>query len=172
MAIQIEASYAKKLGLPNYSSHSFMVTVRAEVSSLRRLEVESTRLYRLLQGSVDRQVQEVGFIPDATKYGMITAPALPAKSAPSAQINGHAQNDIPGSWKCSDKQRSFIEKTAKRLRLSAENLDEVAQHLFSKAAADLDKREASGLIDELFAMDERPQRKAGKANGATAAVGS
>src|SRR5436190_9003976 len=71
MSIQIEATYSKKLGLPNFSSHSFMISVRAEVSSLRRLETESTRLYRVLQSSVDKEVQQVGFLPDATKYGML-----------------------------------------------------------------------------------------------------
>ena len=48
-----------------------MVSVSAEVSSLRKLESESKRLYAILQDSVDEQVKEVGFIPDATRYGML-----------------------------------------------------------------------------------------------------
>ena len=71
MSIQIEASYSKKLGLPNFSSHSFMVTVRGEVANLRRLESESARLYRVLQSSVDERVKPVGSLPDATRYGMV-----------------------------------------------------------------------------------------------------
>jgi hypothetical protein len=162
MAIQIEASYAKKLGLPNYSSHSFMVTVRAEVSSLRRLETESTRLYQLLQSSVDKQVQQVGFLPDATKYGMIvSAPAVVNGSAPAKALLGGAPSEA-GAWKCSENQRSFIEKTAKRMRVSAADLDAVAQHLFKLPAAALDKRQASGLIDELFAMEGQPSRNGAK----------
>src|SRR2546423_1070790 len=86
MSIQIEATYSKKLGLPNFSSHSFMISVRAEVSSLRRLETESARLYRVLQTSVDKEVQQVGFLPDATKYGML----IDGKSVHNgASKNGH-----------------------------------------------------------------------------------
>ena len=32
MAIQLEANYSKKLGLPGYSSHQYSVTIRIEVS--------------------------------------------------------------------------------------------------------------------------------------------
>ena len=34
MAIALEANYAKKLGLPNYSSHQYSVTSRTEVTEL------------------------------------------------------------------------------------------------------------------------------------------
>ena len=64
MAIVIEANYSKKLGLPAYSSHSYSVTIRSEVSDLGQVERESAKLYSILQGSVDREIQEVGFIPD------------------------------------------------------------------------------------------------------------
>src|SRR5436190_13378231 len=85
MSIQIEATYSKKLGLPNFSSHSFMISVRTEVSSLRRLETESARLYRVLQESVDKQVQQVGFLPDALD-GM----PIDGKAAQNgASSNGH-----------------------------------------------------------------------------------
>ena len=161
--IQIEASYSKKLGLPNFSSHSFMVTVRAEVSSLRRLETESTRLYRLLQSSVDKQVQQVGFLPDATSYGMLNDAQPP--------VNGAAVSPAPapagahGAWRCSDKQRKLIETTAKRMQLSADDLDGVSQHLCHLPARQLDKRQASQLIGELFAMDGPPLPAGNGRNG-------
>lgn len=155
MGIQIEASYSKKLGLPNFSSHSFMITVRAEVSSLRRLESESSRLYRLLQESVDRQVKEVGFLPDGTTYGMLQ-PAKPVNGSVAEPANSKPVSGANGAWHCSDKQRGFIERTAKRMRLSAGDLDHVANDLFKLPASQLDKRQASRLIDELFAIDGRP----------------
>ncbi len=114
--IQIEASYSKKLGLPHFSSHAFMVTVRAEVSSLRRLETESTRLYRLLQSSVDKQVQQVGFLPDATSYGMLTPEPQPVNGVAVSPATVPVAAD--GAWKCSDKQCKLIETTAKRMQLS------------------------------------------------------
>src|SRR3954447_2903355 len=111
MSIQIEATYSKKLGLPNFSSHSFMISVRAEVSSLRRLETESARLYRVLQTSVDKEVQQVGFLPDATKYGML----VDGKAGQNGgSKNGHRSPVIPASasdvTQPSDKQRALIEK--------------------------------------------------------------
>ena len=70
MAIILEAAYSKKLGLPNYSSHSFVVSIRTELSDLTQVEEESTRLYALLQQSVDNEIRQVGFLPDAASYGM------------------------------------------------------------------------------------------------------
>ena len=63
MAIQLEANYSKKLGLPGYSSHQYSVTIRIEVSDIKQVETESSRLYALLQGCVDRDIQESGFLP-------------------------------------------------------------------------------------------------------------
>ena len=55
MAIILEAAYSKKLGLPNYSSHSYVVSIRTELSDLTQVEEESARLYSLLQQSVDQR---------------------------------------------------------------------------------------------------------------------
>lgn len=62
MPIIIESNYSKKLGLPGYSSHSYSLTIRTELSDLGQLERESSKLYAILQGSVDREIQEVGFV--------------------------------------------------------------------------------------------------------------
>jgi hypothetical protein len=67
MAIVLEANYAKKLGLPNFSSHQYCVTIRTELTDLSQVEAESARLYQLLQTAVDREIHEVGFMPDATR---------------------------------------------------------------------------------------------------------
>lgn len=151
MSIQIEASYSKKLGLPNFSSHSFMITVRAEVASLRRLEAESGRLYRLLQTSVDKEVQQVGFLPDATKYGLLPAPP-PAANNDSP--NGHRASPPPTAdgWACSVRQKDLILKLAKQEQLAPAELDDVARRLYRLPVQSLDKKQASGFISELLAI--------------------
>jgi len=63
MAIVLEAHYAKKLGLPGYSSHQYSVSIRTELTDLSQVESESGRLYRLLQDAVDREIQDPGFMP-------------------------------------------------------------------------------------------------------------
>ncbi len=44
MAIVLEANYAKKLGLPNYSLHQYSVMIRTESTDLTKVEAESPRL--------------------------------------------------------------------------------------------------------------------------------
>jgi hypothetical protein len=151
MSIQIEASYCKKLGLPNFSSHSFLVTVRAELSSLHRLETESARLYRLLQDSVDKQVEQVGFLPDATTYGLIVDSAAASNGSPT---NGHqvsSSSDDDG-WACSVRQKDLILKLATQEQLSPAALDDIAQRLHRLPVPALNKKQASGFISELLAI--------------------
>ena len=88
MAIIIEANYSKKLGLPAYSSHSYSVTIRSEVADLSQFERESSKLYAILQGSVDREIQEVGFIPDGNGHG----------STVPGNTNGHASESNGDQW--------------------------------------------------------------------------
>jgi hypothetical protein len=97
MAIILEANYAKRLGLPNYSSHQYSVTIRAELTDLSQVEAESARLYRTLQDAVDREIQTVGFMPDASTYGMKASATNGAIE--SAHSNGN------GAWRCSEKRR-------------------------------------------------------------------
>jgi hypothetical protein len=92
MAIVLEANYAKKLGLPNFSSHQYSVTIRTELTDLAQVEAESARLYALLQDAVDREIQEVGFMPDASTYGM-NGPANGAHD----QTNGNGRASQPAA---------------------------------------------------------------------------
>ena len=162
MSIQIEATYSKKLGLPNFSSHSFMISVRAEVSSLRRLETESARLYRVLQTSVDKEVQQVGFLPDATKYGMLLD-GMAGANGPAS--NRHTATDASHS---SEKQKTLIAKVAKELKFTAEDLDGIAQRLFKLPLAKLDRKQTSGFITELLLIAGPPRFR--RASGRPAAI--
>ena len=58
MAIKLIANYSKRLGLPNYSSHQFSVSVETEVVNTGDIPGECGRLYELLQANVDRQILE------------------------------------------------------------------------------------------------------------------
>jgi hypothetical protein len=139
MAITLEANYSKKLGLPGYSSHQYSVTVRTELADLGQADQESRRLYGLLQSSVDREIQQTGYLPQAGHDG--------------ANGNGSsrpAENGEP--WNCSDKQRDLILKIVDEHRLDKNEVERLAQDRFSKGVRQLNKLEASGLIDELLAQ--------------------
>ncbi len=113
MAIILEAVYSKKLGLPNCSSHSYVVSIRTELSDLTQVGAKSARLYALLQQSVDNEIKHVGFLPDATRYGMNGADA--PLQQPTANPHGDGNGDYPveqpvhdqpsDHWVCSDKQK-------------------------------------------------------------------
>lgn len=147
MAIVLEANYAKKLGLPNYSSHQYTVSIRTELTDLSQVEAESARLYRVLQDAVDREIQEVGFMPDATTYGMNN------NGGGNGHVQRHAGNgegNDNGGWRCSDKQRDFIERIVREHHLEKRNVEELAIELFGVGVKQLDRLQASGLIDELL----------------------
>jgi len=140
MAVVIEANYSKKLGLPAYSSHSYSITIRSEVADLSRVESESSKLYAILQGSVDREIQEVGFIPEGIGHG---------SSVPS-HTNGHASPSTGDAWACSDKQRDLILRVVDEHKLDKQEVEGLAKDMFHKPVKTLNKLEASGLIDELL----------------------
>ncbi len=142
MAINLSANYAKKLGLPGYSSHSFSASVETELTDVGQIQGEITRLYSLLQDSVDREIQHVGFVPDEV-YGMENS-ATPNKNS---QPNGAAK---PDAWKCSDKQKELILKLVAEHNLDRHEVDQLAQERFGHGVRQLNKLEASGLIEELL----------------------
>jgi hypothetical protein len=49
MAVILQMTYMKKLGLPNFSSHSCAVSVTTEIPDVSVAAQESTKLYALLQ---------------------------------------------------------------------------------------------------------------------------
>lgn len=139
MAITLEANYSKKLGLPGYSSHQYMITLRTELADLSQVEAESTRLYALLQTSVDRELQNPGFVPE------------PAKSNGNCNGNGQQKNGTNDSdWACSPKQRELILKITEEHKLDKNQVESLSQERFGKGVRQLNKLEASGLIEELF----------------------
>ena len=133
MAIQLEANYSKKLGLPGYSSHQYSITIRTELGDLKQVESESSRLYALLQSCVDRDIQESGFLP-----------------ANGHHTNGNGSNGHGENWSCTEKQKALILKVINDHHLDKHDIESLAQDRFGKGVKALNKMEASGLIEELL----------------------
>lgn len=145
MAIKLIANYSKRLGLPGYSSHQFSVSVETELVTTDDVAAESARLYQRLQSSVDEQMLHTGFVPPGD-YGM-DAPTNPAAPENVTSVT-HWQRSP--AWKCSDKQKDLILKLVEEHQLDKNAVEALAQERFGKGVRQLNKVEASGLIDELL----------------------
>jgi hypothetical protein len=165
MAVKLIANYSKKLGLPGYSSHSFGASVEVELTDLTQVEAECGRLYQLLQQSVDQQIQSTGFVPDNT-YG------VPANNGhrgqqPRANGHGHAHNNGNGHqapkgldpWNCTEGQRGFILRILSENNLDKQETEDLANQLFGAGVKQLNKMQASQLIEELLVKAGKPPRQ-------------
>ncbi len=162
MAVILQMTYSKKLGLPNYSSHQCSVSLQAEIADLNQIGSESSRLYALMQTAVDREMQEVGFLPDATTYGMKSFSA--SRKVPEAEETGRYRNS-KDAWNCSDKQRQLIEKIVCENVLDKRDVEELSLEMFGAGVKQLNRLQASGLIDELFERHGRQRRQGGSGDG-------
>ena len=158
MALKLIATYSKRLGLPGYSSHQFSVSCETEITNVSDVAAESARLYETLQQSVDEQIQTTGFVP-GSDYGNGNGHVEPINrlKAHGIKTNGNGEG-----WHCSDKQRELLLKL-----ISTHNLEEIAeemsQEMFSCSPKDLNKLQASGLIQRI--LEEHTGKKSSKGNG-------
>ena len=173
MAVILQMTYQKKLGLPNYSSHSCAVSLTVEIPDVTVAAQESTKLYALLQTAVDNEIKEVGFMPDASIYGMnkSTAPGngVPPADGHAANGNGNGNGHAPTAardgdhWNCTDGQRGFILRIIAESSLTKQDAEDMAQQLFGAGVTSLDKMQASQLIEELLEKTGKksngPQRR-------------
>jgi len=146
----IEANYSKKLGLPGYSSHQYSLTLRAEISDVAQVPAKSQELHRLMQSCVDREIQATGFLPLANGNANGNGHGHPREVRPPAA-------DV---WKCSPKQKELILKITDEHQLDKNVVEQLAQDRFGKGVRQLNKLEASGLIEELI---EKYPAKTGRA---------
>ena len=164
MAIVLEANYAKKLGLPGYSSHQYSISVRIELTDLSQVEAESTRLYQQLQAAVDKDIQEVGFIPP-NNYGDNNPPQA-QQNGRSYQIsaNGHhnGNNRVQqpvnvDRWSCTDGQRGLILRIVEENdNITKQEVEALSHQLFGVGVKQLNKMQASQLIEDLFVKAGKP----------------
>ena len=165
MAIKLIGNYAKRLGLPGYSSHQFSVSVETELSDTGDIQGEAARIYQLLQDAVDREIQETGFVP-GDEYGLRNGNDR-SHSNGNGTSNGNGNHngngrtqyridDTNGSngqadrWSCSDKQRSFIEKLIDENKIDPATVEQTSHDRFGVGMRQLNKLQASGLISELL----------------------
>ena len=139
--VKLIANYAKKLGLPGYSSHQYSVTIKTEVTDPAHVAEESGRLYDLLQSCVDREIQKTGFLPQRNDRG-------------NGGTGGFANNNN-GAWSCSPKQRDLILDIVDRNQFDKTEVEKLAQERFGKGVKQLNKLEASGLIDQLIEKHDK-----------------
>ena len=140
--------------IAEYRVRKSWISITSEVSDLSQVEAEVSRVYAVLQGSVDREIVNPGFVP-----GGPPPPPAPVPAQRGGYSNGQAGNgaSLPvnrvaaaGAWKCSPKQRELIEKVIAEHRLNSGDVDGLAQQRFGVGLAQLNKLQASGLIAELL----------------------
>ena len=161
MAVILQMTYQKKLGLPNYSSHSCAVSLTVEIPDVSVAAQESTKLYSLLQTAVDNEIQQVGWMPNAESYGMNNG-SRPANNG--AHSNGNGNGNGNGNhrtaaasasnngdrWNMTDGQKGLILRIINENQLNKQDIEDQSQQLFSIGIKELDKMQASQLIEELL----------------------
>lgn len=138
--VVIIAAYSRKVGLPSYSSHSYSVSVTSEVADLSQVERESAKLYAILKGSVERELENPGVVPDANGHGSVVP----------RNTNGHSTQSNGDQWECSNKQRDLILKIVEEHKLDKQEIESLAKDRFNLPVRSLNKLQASGLIEELI----------------------
>lgn len=156
MAIKLIANYSKRLGLPGYSSHQFSIEIETELVTTDDVAAESARIYELLQTNVDEQIQRTGFVP-STGYGC--EESLPAPSD-NRHTSGASRPPAATAWGCTARQRELIENLVAEHHLEKDAVENLAVERFGKRVRQLNKVEASGLIDELLDTHGGQQRPA------------
>jgi hypothetical protein len=150
MAVKLIANYAKRLGLPGFSSHQFSVSVETELHDVENIGAESERLYGVLQHSVDEQIQQTGFVPTGT-YGM---------TGISGDQNGNGgreqrRNSDAG---ISEKQLDLINRIVRENNANKTEVENLCLQMFGGGVRTLNRMQASNFIDALF---EKYPRKNG-----------
>ena len=174
MAIKLIGNYAKRLGLPGYSSHQFSVSVETELTDPGDIQGEATRIYAQLQEVVDREIQHTGFVP-GDEYGLRDngSSGHTANGNHNGQhrlngANGHNGNGSNGHsdrWSCSDKQKELILKLVTENELDRDSVEEIALDRFGVGVKQLNKLQASGLIAELLELCGKSDKRQVNGNG-------
>ena len=146
--ITLEANYSKKIGLPQYSSHQFSITLRTEIADVNKVQQESARLYQLLQDGVDSSIKEIGYLPGNNNGNG------------NGNGNGHSPVSEKDEWKCSPAQKDLILKIVEEHKLDKNQVEKLAIDRFSIGVKSLNKLQASSLIEEL--LEQTGQRKNGR----------
>ena len=156
MAVKLIANYAKRLGLPGYSSHQFSVSIETELQNVADVAGESERLYSSLQKAVDAQMQQTGFVPPEG-YGMNGH--TNGNGQANGNGNGQQQRQAPQRDSgISPKQLELINTIVTDNNANKAEIDALCVELFGGGVRTLDRTQASSFIDELFIKFGRNRR--------------
>ena len=161
MSVILEVNYAKKIGLPGFSSHQYSVNIRTELGDLSQLEKTNAELYARLQAAVDTQIVKAGHLPGETApTSRPPASSVPAAAASTSSPAGRLAAAPTGdAWQCSPKQRDLIEKIVRESQLDIANIETLSQERFHTGLRKLNKLQASSLIDELIETHQRQNQR-------------
>ena len=160
MAVLLDITYSKKLGLPNYSSHSLGIGLKAEVANLDEVRGEVEKAYSLLQQSVDSQIVHSGFVSNEDKVENGTDQVQKTQ----VKVNGGATD--PDKWNCTVRQRGLIVSVIERNGLDLRVVDDLANDLCGKPMSDLGKSQVSEVIGQVLdRWGRHPKTTNGRAGG-------
>jgi hypothetical protein len=142
MPVIITACVSKKVGQANYGSAGYSLTVQCEVSNLDQVKEESHRLYNLLNESINSELSGENQEEKRAEW-----PTIVRNNAPQEQ-----------EWRCSPAQKLLIEKIANENDVMGE-VESLADEMFSSPLSQLNKMQASSLLQEVIARwGKKPSR--------------
>jgi len=162
MAVILDINYSKKLGLPNYSSHSLGIGLRAEVANLNDVQGEVEKAYSLLQSAVDSQIVHKGYVSNEDKGENGTDQVQKTQG----KVNGNGSKTDPDMWNCTVKQRGLIVSVIERNGLDFRVVDDLSQELHGRPMSDLGKSQVSEVIGQVLdRWGRHPKTTNGRAGG-------
>ena len=139
MAVLLQFDYNKRLGLPAFSSHSFGITMKAEVTDLEKIGEEAERAYGLLQSAVDSQIVHKGYITEQVN-----------DSTGSDQDNSKEPDVDPDKWNCTERQKGLLLTILDRNGLEPIVVEDLSREIHGRPMADLGKMQVSAVIGEVL----------------------
>ena len=161
MAVLLQFDYNKRLGLPAFSSHSFGITMKAEVTDLEKIGEEAERAYGLLQSAVDSQIVHQGYVSNEDKGENGTDQVQKTQ----VKVNGNGSKTDPDSWNCTVRQRGLLMNILERNDLDPEAVDDLSQELHGRPMSDLGKSQVSEVIGQVLDRWGRYPKANGRAGG-------
>ena len=159
MAVILDINYSEKLGLPAFSSHSFGITMKAEVTDLAKIGEEAERAYGLLQSAVDSQIVHKGYVSNEDKGENGT------DQVQKTQVKVNGGSTDPDKWNCSVRQRGLLMNILERNDLDPEVVEDLSQELHGRPMSGLGKAQVSEVIGQVLDRWGRHSKTNGRAGG-------
>ena len=159
MAVLLDITYSKKLGLPNYSSHSLGIGLRAEVANLNDVQGEVEKAYSLLQSAVDSQIVHKGYVSNEDRGENGT------DQVQKTQVKVNGGSTDPDKWNCPVRQRGLLMSILERNDLDPEVVEDLSQELHGRPMSGLGKAQVSEVIGQVLDRWGRHPKTNGRTAG-------